>query len=91
MLESSYPMELVMYAGNDFIASVSLNPQKISWPGYVGHCKRRLIYNNSNLLQSITDELQFLLSTTSMTLCPPPVRDHVLDHSILTSSTPGSQ
>ena len=70
-------MELVMYAGNDFIASVSLNPQKISWPGYIGHCKRRLIYNNNNLLQSTTDELQFLLSTTPMTLCGPPARDKV--------------
>jgi hypothetical protein len=60
-------MELVMFAGNDFIASVCLNPKKISEPGYVGHCKRWLINNNSNLLQSIPIEPEFLLRTASMT------------------------
>jgi hypothetical protein len=54
-------MELVMYAGNDCIASVSINPQRFSEPGYVGYHKRQLVDNNRSALQSITSEPEFLI------------------------------
>ena len=60
-------MQLVMYAGNDFIASVSLNASKLSVPGYVGNLKRKLIEENQDLLHSATREPEFLVVNFS---CP---------------------
>lgn len=55
-------MQLVMYLGNDFIASVGLNDHQISQPGYMGKLKRRLMEENSQLLQGIAEEPEFLVT-----------------------------
>ncbi|WP_162944959.1 hypothetical protein [Flavisolibacter nicotianae] len=54
-------MQLVMYLGNDFIASVGVNVHQISQPGYMGKLKRRLMAENSQYLQNTTAEPEFLV------------------------------
>jgi hypothetical protein len=54
-------MQLVMYVGNDFIASVSMKTENISQPGYVGQLKRELIKQNSEILQGSNYEPDFLV------------------------------
>jgi hypothetical protein len=58
-------MQLVMYLGNDFIASVCLNDHQITQPGYMGKLKRRLMEENSQLLQDMTQEPEFLVTDLS--------------------------
>ena len=38
----SYPMQLMMYLGNDLIEAVPLSEDRISQPGYLGKFKRML-------------------------------------------------
>lgn len=59
-------MQLVMYLGNDFIASVRLNVQQITQPGYMGKLKRRLMEENSHFLQDLIEEPEFLLTDLSI-------------------------
>lgn len=54
-------MQLVMYLGNDFIASVSVDVHQISQPGYLGKLKRRLMEENSGYLLNTTAEPEFLV------------------------------
>jgi len=55
------PMELVMYLGNDFIASISVNKKQLAVPGYLGMLKRRLMEQNSQQLQEKKEEPDFLV------------------------------
>ena len=64
-------MQLVMYVGNDFIASVALNPKQLTMPGYIGEQKRRLKNENLVLVKEATNEPEFLLSNFSA-----PVSNH---------------
>jgi hypothetical protein len=54
-------MKLVMYLGNDFIAAVPLNTQKITQPGYVGTLKRELLQKNADFLLHASQEPDFLV------------------------------
>lgn len=54
-------MQLVMYAGNDFIASAHMDASRLSVPGYVGQLKRKLLEDNRALWQLTTDEPEFLV------------------------------
>jgi hypothetical protein len=60
-------MQLVMYLGNDFIASIYLNEQQLSEPGYMGRLKRRLMEENSKTLQYTSDKPEFLVVNISGT------------------------
>jgi hypothetical protein len=54
-------MQLVMYLGNEFIASVPINDQELKLPGYLGKLKRRLMAENTLLLQQSTEKAEFLV------------------------------
>ncbi len=54
-------MELMMFLGNDHIESISVNPSKISVPGYLGHLKRKLKEKYQSLLQESEDAVEFLI------------------------------
>ena len=58
-------MQLVMYLGNDFIASANINAKQVSVPGYMGRVKRKLMEENSQLLQDTIDEPEFLIADLS--------------------------
>ena len=60
-------MQLVMYVGNDFIASVPVNAQKITLPGYVGKLKRGLMNENSEALIYASLRPEFLVVNYSNT------------------------
>jgi hypothetical protein len=63
-----YPMQLVMYIGNEFIASAAVIQQKISEPGYVSGLKRRLLQEHGEFLQSMTIEPEFFIANLSAPL-----------------------
>ena len=52
-------MELAMYLGNDFIASISLNNGQVSEPDYVKDLKRKLLDENGNVLQYTSNQPEF--------------------------------
>lgn len=54
-------MKLVMYLGDDFIAAVPLNKEKLSQPGYLGTLKRELLQKNADILVHASQEPDFLL------------------------------
>ena len=54
-------MELTMFIGNDFIDSLSLQQNFITFPGYVGHFVRLLRKRNQSLLLQEHMEPEFLL------------------------------
>lgn len=57
-------MQLVMYLGNDFIDSVSVNSQQLSVPGYMGRLKRQLLSEHSFLLADTSLNPEFLVVDT---------------------------
>jgi hypothetical protein len=59
-------MQLVMYLGNEFIASVPINDQELKLPGYLGKLKRRLMEENTLLLQQSTEKAEFLVVDLSV-------------------------
>lgn len=61
MQQDRYPMQLVMYLGNDFIAAINVNSQQITVPGYMGKLKRQLLEENSQVLEETFEEPEFLL------------------------------
>ena len=52
-------MELVMYVGNDFIASLPVAPALITKPGYISSLKRDLLKANADVLLYAMEEPQF--------------------------------
>ena len=58
-------MQLVMYIGNDLIASTAIIKQNISQPGYVSGLKRRMMKEHSEILEFTTNEPEFLLINVS--------------------------
>jgi hypothetical protein len=54
-------MQLVMYLGNEFIASVPINDQELKLPGYLGKLKRQLMAENVLVLQQSTEKAEFLV------------------------------
>lgn len=55
------PMELVMYMGNDFVASASVDREFISKPGYISSLKRELLKENEESLRYADNEPEFLV------------------------------
>lgn len=55
-------MQLIMYLGNDYVAGVRVEEKKVSQPGYMGKLKRRLLEENSQLLQMADIEPEFLVT-----------------------------
>ena len=62
-------MQLVMYLGNDFIGSVSVNSQQLSVPGYMGKLKRQLLTEHNTVLADTSLDPEFLV----VDLAQPPV------------------
>ncbi|RYZ27766.1 MAG: hypothetical protein EOO10_11720 [Chitinophagaceae bacterium] len=58
---SVFPMKLVMYLGDDFIAAVPMDTQKVSQPGYLGSLKRELLQKNADVLLHASQEPDFLV------------------------------
>lgn len=54
-------MELVMYFGNDFIASHPLDSELISKPGYISALKRNLLKQNEEVLRYADNEPDFFI------------------------------
>ena len=61
MAQYNYPMKLVMYFGNDFIAAVDVAKKQLSQPGYIGKLKRKLLEENKYTIDVNEDEVEFLL------------------------------
>lgn len=59
-------MELTMFIGNDFIDSVSIEQNLITFPGYVGHFARLMRKRNQSLLLNEVIEPEFLLQGTTV-------------------------
>jgi hypothetical protein len=59
-------MELMLFIGNDFIASVPLNGQMIALPGYIGGLKRELLAYHAELVQMASDKPQFWIADLSI-------------------------
>ena len=57
----NYPMKLVMYFGNDFIAAIDVASNQLSQPGYIGKMKRKLLEDNKVNIDANADEVEFLL------------------------------
>jgi hypothetical protein len=57
----NYPMKLVMYFGNDFIAAVDVVKKQVSQPGYIGKLKRKLMEENNICDDTDAGEVEFLL------------------------------
>lgn len=55
------PMQLMMYLGNDLLASIMLDRNSISRPGYLGKIKRQLMEQYSEELQIAGDKPEFLI------------------------------
>lgn len=54
-------MQLVLFLGNDFIASIGVNTHLISAPGYMGRLKRQLLTENQTVLEGAPQKPEFLL------------------------------
>jgi hypothetical protein len=54
-------MQLVMYLDNDFIAGIKIDEQRLSQPGYMGKLKRQLKEEHSQVLQTSSQQPEFLL------------------------------
>ena len=54
-------MQLMMYIGNDHIESVSLDPERISKPGYLGTFKRNLKMKYRELISQHGSPADFLV------------------------------
>jgi hypothetical protein len=54
-------MQLMMYIGNDHIESVSLDPERISKPGYLGTFKRNLKIKYKELISQHGSPADFLV------------------------------
>ena len=54
-------MQLMMYIGNDHIESVSLDPERISKPGYLGTFKRNLKVKYRDLISQHGSPADFLV------------------------------
>lgn len=57
----SYPMQLMMYIGNDMIESVPLSEEHISQPGYLGKFKRMLKDKYAELIRESKTPPEFLV------------------------------
>jgi hypothetical protein len=60
-LPISYPMQLMMYLGNDLIESIPLNEERISQPGYLGKFKRMLKDKYADLIRKSDTPPEFLV------------------------------
>jgi hypothetical protein len=54
-------MQLMMYIGNDHIETVSLDPERISKPGYLGTFKRNLKTKYKELISQHGSPADFLV------------------------------
>ena len=63
-------MELVMYFGNDCIASHPIDSELISKPGYISAVKRNLLKENEEILRYADNEPDFLILNFSVARGP---------------------
>ena len=56
-----YSMQLVLYLGNDFVASVPVDEQQLSRPGYLGKIKRQLKEQYNELLKNAHESPEFFI------------------------------
>jgi hypothetical protein len=57
----SYPMQLMMYIGNDMIEAVPVSEERISQPGYLGRFKRMLKEKYADLIREAQKPAEFLV------------------------------
>lgn len=60
-------MQLVMFLGNDFIASIAVDSHLLSAPGYLGQLKRQLLTDHTEILQYTPHKPEFLIVDISGT------------------------
>lgn len=60
-----YPMQLMMYIGNDLIESIPLDDESISQPGYLGKFKRMLKQKYADLIRESSTNPDFLVINLS--------------------------
>jgi hypothetical protein len=56
-----FPMELMMYLGNDLIESIPIHFDQLSQPGYLGKFKRVLKEKHAELIQQSASHPEFLV------------------------------
>jgi hypothetical protein len=66
-------MKLMMYVGNDLIEAVPINPGDLRVPGYLGKFKRSLKLKYQEMLQTISDQPEFLVFNPEVNSTPPPL------------------
>ena len=56
-----YPMQLMMYIGNDLIESVPLDREQVPIPGYLGKIKRHLKEKYQTMINESSERTEFLV------------------------------
>lgn len=62
MNSESYPMQLMMFIGNDLIESVPVSEERVSQPGYLGKFKRMLKDKYADLIRESSKPAEFLVT-----------------------------
>jgi hypothetical protein len=60
-------MELMLFIGNDCIASVPVSKERLAIPGYLGTIKRNLLVEHSTLVEMSEEKPEFVLAEISPT------------------------
>lgn len=60
-VQSTIPMQLMMYIGNDLIESVPLDKERLPVPGYLGNIKRQLKEKYNELITESPERPDFLV------------------------------
>ena len=60
-VQSTIPMQLMMYIGNDLIESVPLDKEQVPVPGYLGNIKRQLKEKYNELITESSQRPDFLV------------------------------
>ena len=59
--QSKFPMQLMMYIGNDLIESVPLDRERVPVPGYLGNIKRQLKEKYHEIIMESSERPDFLV------------------------------
>ncbi len=65
-----YPMQLMMYIGNDLIEAIPVEEERVRIPGYLGQFKRTLKIKYQELINKYSLPPEFLVSDIKAQLPP---------------------
>lgn len=73
-------MELMMYIGNDCVDFIAIEPDFITFPGYVGHFVKLLRKKHKDLIYQFNTEPEFLLHNISVKQTNPVIAMEFVSH-----------